>query len=210
MPLFVGYAGWIEGVRDWLDVDEFTDAQIETFLYLAQTRLNRELESEFMEGFINIPVVTGGIPIPIAALIPDYNKVRLVSVPGGPALDALVINEMVNKINLELTDDVAWYCIDAQRLFVYPWAVDGSTIDFYYYKKIPHMTLAEPDTVFSTYHEDALLYAACVEASPYMDEDERAGTFATMLVSIIETTNAVAKKATHGSAPLRRQIKGLS
>jgi hypothetical protein len=50
MPsIFTGYAGWVEGVKNYLDIDDVTDAQVQTFLSLAQIRLNRELASYPME-----------------------------------------------------------------------------------------------------------------------------------------------------------------
>lgn len=50
MPsIFSGYAGWVAGVKNYLDIDDVTDAQVQTFLSLAQIRLNRELASYPME-----------------------------------------------------------------------------------------------------------------------------------------------------------------
>lgn len=216
MALFTGYDGWLEGIRDWLDVDEFTDTQIATFLYLAHLRLNKSLESEFMQESVTIPVATGGIPIPILPLVEDFNKVRLVGFPGEKPMEALLIHEIITKIGEEKRTDPrvahepGWYCLDSMELYIYPWAVTDSLIDFYYYKKIPQLTEEEPSNVFTEHHEEALLYATCVEATPYMDEDERASTWATMLVDIIESINSDAKKATHGSSPIRRRIQGLS
>jgi len=43
MALYSNYAAWIAGVKDWLDADHLTDAQIGAFLGLAQARLDREL-----------------------------------------------------------------------------------------------------------------------------------------------------------------------
>lgn len=206
MTLFTGYQGWVDGVRDWLDVDDFTDAQIATFLYLAHVRLNKALESEHMQQTFGFVSAGAPAPIDIGTIVPNFNKMRLVSVVGGPSLDALVINEMVDKISANISGDPVWYAVDSGNLIIYPYPADGSNINVLYYGMVPQLTSVAPSNVFTQWHEDALLYACCVEATPYMAEDERASTWATMLMEIIEAVNATAKKATHGSAPLKRKI----
>lgn len=50
MPsIFQGYNEWVAGVKNFLDIDDVSDAQIQTFISLAQIRLNRELASYPME-----------------------------------------------------------------------------------------------------------------------------------------------------------------
>jgi hypothetical protein len=152
----------------------------------------------------------GSNPITISTFVPDYNKVRLVHMAGGLSLDALVINEMINKIATNESGDPLWYCVDSKMLYIYPYAGAGASILLYYYMMVPKISPTVDFSIFTTYHEDALLYAACKEAAPYMVEDERVATWSQIYTDTVEDINATAKKATHGSAPLKRQITGLS
>lgn len=205
------YSGWITYVRDWLAADEYSEAQIASFLDLAQLRLNKEMESYGMEAVAPITVVDS-LPITIISVVPDFNKVRLVSIPGIGPLDVMAINEIKKKLETQNTDGqpASHYCIDAGLLYTYPKVSDG-TIDFFYYKEIPLMSKAPlpvvDSNVFSTKYQDALLYAALLAAAPYMKDEESMGVWSEAYVAALATANNAAKHIKMGSTPLKREIK---
>lgn len=217
--MFAGYSGWVSGIRDWLDVDDYSDAQIASFMWLGQVRLNEDLNSTWMEEVVEL---TAGIdfavgdPIDLTTDIQDFNRIRLVtpSWSYNPA-DAAPINEfkrLAIKYSDNCYDDESqnFYCIDAKKLYIFPLPRDGDVIEVRYYAKIPHLANGTQESnIFSEYHPNLLLYAASIEASPYMVEDERAPVWAQLYRSFLDNVNENSKREKFGSTPIKRQINSL-
>jgi hypothetical protein len=208
------YSGWISYVRDWIGADEYSDAKIAAFLDLAHIRMNREMSAYGMEKRAEIVIAESmvGQAITILDVVPDFNRVRLVSVRGIGPLDVDAINEIQISIqtNPDPGDTPMYYSIDAGSLYVYPGLGEGSIIDFFYYCKVPELSTEVDTNVFSIDHPDALLYAACLEAAPYMVEDERIPIWENKYVTAVAVANDIPNRIKMGSTPLKRQIKGLS
>ena len=214
--MFTGYQGWLEGIRDWLDVDDYTDAQIASFLALAQIRMNQDLMSTHMEEVVNITIdaAKAGNPIDILVDIPDFNKIRLVTPSWAfRAADVVAINEFKSLVNFYGQDyganDQNFYCIDAKKLYLWPLAKEGTEIEVRYYVKVPPIDDTLDSNVWTEEHPNILLYAAAVEAAPYMAEDERTPMWAQMYRSLVDNVNDNSTKEKMGSTPLKRQIRGL-
>lgn len=203
------YNGWIEYVRDWLNADEYSEAQVAAFLDLAQVRLNREMEAYGMEAVATVPVVDTD-PITILTSVTDFNKVRLVSIVGVGPYDVMAINEMKSK--LEPNPDAVssnckgWYCIDAGKLYLYPRLQTGS-IELFYYKKVPALSTSVATNVFSVDHPDALLYAALLAAAPYMGDNEDTQVWEGQYAIALAVANAVPNSIKRGSTPLVRDMR---
>lgn len=204
------YSGWLTYLRDWTSADEYSDGQLGSFLDLAQLRLNREMESYGMEAVLTIPV-SAPTPITISSAVTDFRKVRLVVVQGYPPLDVASLVEIQQSIQQAAngTSDVIpeKYCIDADRLYIYP-TISSGNIDFYYYKEIPALS-ASPlvnSNVFSTKYPDALLYASLLAAAPYMKENEDIDAWSNAYLAALSTANAESDKIKKGSTPLVRKV----
>lgn len=216
MALFADYTAWLQGIRDWIGSDEYSDAQIATFLSMAEMRLNRELNAYWMEGDISLTVTTvgpnpivPGVPIPIVANIPDFNKIRLVVPnPNAPPAVVLAINEFKTLTATDgSTEEPYFYAIDADKLFIFPITVTDQVVEVLYYKLIPGISMMAPDNIFTTYYADILLMAACLEAAPYQVEDERIPMWENKYASLKDIYNAVSSRIKAGSTPLKREIK---
>lgn len=205
------YVGWITYIRDWLSADEYSDAQIASFLDLAQLRLNREMESYGMEADVQI-TLAGATPVTITGLVADFNKIRLVSIPTVGPLDVVSINEMKKLLEENPGSEGTTpkkYAIDAGKLYIYPEMAAGEVIDFFYYKKIPYLSTTPPvgSNVFSSDHPDALLYASLLAAAPYMKDDEDTAAWSASYLAALSTGNSVSNRIKLGSTPLKREIK---
>jgi len=125
--MFTGYQGWIDGIRDWLDVDDYTDAQIASFLSLAQVRMNTDLMSSRMEKNTTLTIdgvdIIPGEPVDLDTAIPDFSKIRLV-IPSWAkkASDVAAINELLSYIASDAyyDDELTYYAIDSMQLHMYP------------------------------------------------------------------------------------------
>lgn len=222
-PLYATYAEWIAGIKNWLETDEQPDVDTKLFLYLAQHRLNRELQSVPMEESVDIPITAGlaGAPLDLLTLIPDFNKIRLV-LPYANAKPATVraLNEMMTLIAEELNtgvpytgpdrDRLNYYCIDSRMLYINPWPAEGAIVTIFYYKDVPPIIVGNDTNIFSTYHSDLLLFAALLAGSQFVIEDERIDVWRSAYAEGLESSNNTGKHQNMGSTPLKREIKGLS
>ncbi|RPJ29562.1 MAG: hypothetical protein EHM33_00410 [Chloroflexi bacterium] len=208
------YNGWIAYVRNWIGADEYSDAQVGQFLDLAQMRMNRELSSYHMEQRFPITILEAmvGNPISLSLNIPSFNRIRLVSVRGVGPLDVSAINEMQEFIEEDPFPggDPKFYAIDADVLHIYPWVGKDSIVDVFYYEKIIPLSDSVSTNTFTVHHPDTLLYAACMEAAPYMVEDERIQVWEKKYVESVAVANDLPNRIKMGSTPLKRQITGLS
>lgn len=222
-PLYATKAAWTAGLRNWLSTDDQPNLDTELFLYLANHRLNRELQSVPMEASVDIPITVGiaGLPLTILTYIPDFNKIRLV-IPyeyGEPA-DVIAINEMTTKIAQQYNSGTIYtgpdrevknyYSIDNGLLYINPWYGSGATVTIKYYREVPPLTDAVNSNIFTTYHSDLFLYAALLAGSQFVVEDERVPMWKEAYAEGLESTNNTYKHQKMGSTVLKRQIIGLS
>lgn len=202
------YNGWLAYLRDWLSADEYSDAQLASFLDLAQLRLNREMSSYGMEADVEL-TLAADLPQLILPIVADFSKIRLVSVPDVGPLDVATINEIKTKIEKDPDDslDPSHYCIDAGKLYTYPLLQTGDRVDIFYYKKIPALSASVATNVFSVDHPDALLYASLLEAAPYMQDQENIPVWENKYTIALMTGSQVADRIKMGSTPLVRDFK---
>jgi hypothetical protein len=211
MAFPTSYTGWVAYVRNWIGADDYSDAQIGQFLDLAQVKLNTDLMSFPMEKLFHHTVLAPD-PIDLALIIPDFGKIRLVSVQGVGPLDVAALNEYVEKgqdlLNTCITPTL--YNIDAGKLYIWAWPAIDAVVDIHYYEKVPALSTLVASNTFSLHHPDLLLYAASLEAAPYMVEDERIQVWESKYTGGVLAVNAASAKIKMGSTPLKRQITGLS
>jgi len=152
------------------------------------------------------------ITIDIITKIPTFKKIRLINVQGnrfGP-LNVVTINEM-KKLQAEDCDkggEPKSYAIDAGKLYMYPFPGENAIVEVYFYAKQPLLKEGVVESnVFSLQYPDALLHAACLEAVPYMDEDERIPVWENKYLVAISTANEESDKIKLGSTPLKRIVR---
>lgn len=198
---------WIERVKKWLDVPDLDDDVFGFCLDSANERLNRDLNSQWMENTYEFTVVDPSEPIDIESEIPDYNRMRLVTIRGQKPLVAVALNEYRSEKITNTSTTPRVYCVSGMQLMIWPEPAEDDIIDIDYYVKVPALSSNKASNVFSTKHPDALLYAALLEATPYIVEDERLTTWSTFYNNIREAINVTADRANKGSTPLKREIK---
>lgn len=201
------FDGWIARVKKWLDVPDLDDDVFGFCLDSANERLNRDLSSQWMEATTEFPVEDPTQPIQLQYDVKNYNRMRLVTLRGSEPLVVVALNEFKKEqiLNMDVAPRV--YCISNMNLNIWPAPAAGNTIDIDYYVKVPALADDQDDNVFSLRHPDALLYAALVEATPFLTEDERLETWVRFYNDIKDSINLAADRATKGSTPLKRELK---
>lgn len=208
------YAGWITLIREWLDIagQDVTDNQIGYSLTLAQDELNKVLNSWRMEKDAPLTALVDG-PLPLSG-IADFNRVQLITAqPYDQPLLAWAFNELVAakaEVAAGGRDNPAQkthYAIQAQKVHTFPTAATGDVLTIYYYGIVPPLSVSVPTNIFSTYHEEALLYASLVAASQFISEDERTPGWVQLLNQAVTSINDASKGSKMGSTPLVRNFK---
>lgn len=198
---------WIERVKVWLDVPDLDDNVFGFCLDSANERLNRDLNSQWMESDYTFTVAEPSEAIDLSVEIPNYNRMRLVTISGQKPLVAVALNEYkAEKITNKGTTPRV-YCVSGMKLMLWPLPAVDDAIEIDYYVKVPALASDNDENIFSKRHPDALLYSALLEATPFLSEDERLDTWATFYNNIREAINVTADRANKGSTPLKREIK---
>jgi hypothetical protein len=216
MALANTYIEWLDLLREWVDVDDLSNSQITTSLALAQIRLNRELDSQYMEAQVTVPTQTPPAPIDLVTAIPDFNRVRLVTLTStGQPFETVAINEFQKLVALANggsgNGNSFYYAIEGQKLNIFPHLEAGTDITVFYYMMVPTLNATTVQTnIFTIYHADALLFAAALELSKFIVEDERITTWEQSYQNALKASNAMAKNAKMGSTHLRRNFTMFS
>jgi hypothetical protein len=202
------YEGWIARLKEWLTVVDLPDTVFGYCLDSANQRLNRDLNSQWMEASFPYTIVDAN-PIDIIAEVADFNRMRLVTPRGALPLKVKAINEFKVAVaeNPSGSGDPEIYTVNAMKLFIWSPPVAGTIIDIDYYVDVPPLSDAVNSNIFTIKHPDAYLYASLLEATPFIAEDERLETWTTFYNNIREAINVTADRANKGSTPLQRQLK---
>lgn len=201
MTLYANYTAWTAGVRDWLDADHLSDAEVQGFISLAQSRLNRELNAWEMEATINRTAASGAVTLPA-----DFSRIRQVSVDGTGVYEASTKGEIANR---KAADDETQrlFAIDAGGIVLWPTPVDGTVVAIDYYMAVPQISGSVASNVFTLNYSDLMLWACLVEGSNYLVEDDRAQLFEGKYQVALNASNQNPKKVKLGSTPLRRTMR---
>lgn len=207
-------AGWVTYVQDFLDVGDYSTAQVQGFIDEAHEVLNRDLNSYWMEKETTYTTLASGTKINLLANIADFNRIKLVNLLGLYPLDTMSYNEMkaliadATKGIVGIAETSKNFCIFAGQLYVFPWPPTGTVIEIGYYMKVPSLKIGTTETnVFTVNHPDILLMASCVAAAPYMSEDERVTMWQASYNMKRDAINNVSQSAKLGSTPLKRILK---
>jgi len=201
MTLYANYAAWVSGVKDWLDADHLTDAQIGSFISLAQDRMNRELSVFEMEATVTLTAASGSVTLPA-----NFNRIRQVSVAGVGTYDASTKGEIV-KVTADKNEDRRFFAIDAGSIIIWPTLLDGAQVTVDYYVNVPSIGAGLNSNVFSDSYANLLLYASMAEGSNFIVEDDRAQGFEAKYLLNLEIANQKSKRVKLGSTPLRRVVR---
>lgn len=204
------HAEWITAVRDFLDLDDYSDDQIDTFLKLGNSRLNRDLKVREMEKTsLDVPYPNGVIDI--LADIPDFGRIKDIFLSGDyDPLESLDEANYFKKRGSTSSGGPKFYCIIGHEIFLWP-ATINYEVNIVYYEKVPFLAESTQDTnTFTLYHSDIFLSCVCEESGGYTNDEEVINYWGPKSSNLIERANQDSEDQKFGSAPLKRRQKGLS
>lgn len=207
-------------IRAWVDDVNPSDVLIESWLRIAEERLNNELRSREQ---VVIDYATFNDQ---CAIVPaDWAEHIYVRVKGGAPykyvtpdaywtlstnqLPPLQIVDPTNPSMLMCSGNMV-YTMIGDTLFILP-NIDPNAltkIEIGYYRKIVPMQGDTIDPVFTRY-PSLLLNCTLSAAVPYLIEDERINTFATLATAGIVKANESTQAARWSGSPLTMRTKGF-
>lgn len=176
------YAELKSSIADWLNRDDLTSV-IPDFISLAEANMDRSIRHWRME-----KRVTATVDGQYTGLIGDYLEGIRFSIANGDRLELLSQGEMQQRRTAydDTTGKPRYYAISDGQLELYP-TPDGSyTVEMLYYGQITPLSDSNTTNWLLTHHPDAYLYGSLVHASPYLGEDQRAGTWASLYQSALD------------------------
>jgi hypothetical protein len=200
------YSDLQASVADWLNRDDLT-AQIPDFIAMAEARFNREIRNHAMIGRYTNTTSNSYFSLPA-----DWvEMISLVSTGSPPVALEYVSIDSLNDIRQDvLTGNPRYYTIIDNDLLVHPSQSDDVDFELTYYKKIAALSDVNTSNWLLSSHPDIYLYGSLMQAEPYLKNDERTTTWATLLSQAMEALRLADERAKRpaGGFTARRRTFG--
>ena len=178
------YSDLLSSVASWLNRTDLTD-RIPDFITLAESRLNRELRLRVMESEASLSLAAAS---------------RSVALPAGfvEPLGLWAVESQDRREIIYLSPDQM--TVETASGEVRYWTITGANIQFerptsaalsLIFRHLQSFTLSEaaPTNWLLTNHPDAYLFAALVEAAPYLKDSESLGIWDARTTKTIQEIN---------------------
>lgn len=200
------YAELKTAISDFLNREDLTTV-IPTFIALAEADFNRKVRHWRMEGRSEATIDTQYSGIPADWL--ETIRFNISTSEGTRGLELIGHSEMADRRG-EAHDESGipkFYSMSGGEFEVLP-APDGNyTADLLYYKSIEALSDSNTTNWLLTYHPDAYLYTALIHSAPYLDEDQRATTWAALTASAIDNINTSSDRSRFSGTGLKMKIR---
>lgn len=191
-------------IADWLNRDDLTST-IPNFIALAEAQMNRTIRHRKM-----VTRSAATLDTPYFAVPSDWQaNIRFM-------LTTNPVTPLVYVTPEQMIEDQQIYAANGQPMFftmvgqqfeVLP-VPDGSyPAELLYYAKIPSLSDAEPTNWLLIESPDIYLYGALVQSAPYLKEDERIGTWASLYQKLHDDMLMADERARIGSSKLVPRIR---
>ena len=175
---FTNYTTFVATVANYLGRDDLTSV-IPDFVELGQHRMTRDLRVQEMLKSATASTVAGDSTI---AFPSDMLEVRDIHISGNPhyELEYQTPNQFYKNNNATTSGTPRYYTMLGQEFQFAPVPDGTKTVQILYYAKPTFISSSNASNVFLANFPDALLYATLAEAEPYLVNDDRIQTWASL------------------------------
>lgn len=201
--MFTDYSALRAAVIAWAGNQAVTD-QVDTFIMLCHTELNRVLRISDMEELALIDTVASEpwLPWPI-----DYMGMRRMRVNDsqGCEVTSIPLSDMDQRYPHTVLGRPTYYSVVGRRFRLGPVPEGAFSIEIAYYKRVPTLSATQTTNVFLTVASDLLLYGSLLKAEMYLKDHEMLETWrAGYNAGIVSLTEAAEGEAfPHGDMAMR-------
>lgn len=154
------------------DGDDDFIAQIPVFFRFGELRVSRDLRIRAMESSLDDTIADGVVAVPSG-----YVSMKYAYIDGSPVQklerkDAEWIH--FNYPDRSGSGSPKYFARDGSNFIFGPYPTDGDTMKGTYYWRLPALSTDNETNWFTENAPDLLLFAALIEAEPYLMNDQRA------------------------------------
>jgi hypothetical protein len=168
------YAELQTAVANYLARTDLT-SQIPDFIYLAETRLRRQLRINEMLTQTSLTVSANQITLPT-----DFLELRDIHFENNPVwtLEYQSPDLFYRNLQTETSGITVYYTMIANNIKFAPTPNTSDAVSMLYYQKPAYLSSTVTTNVWTENCVDALLYGSLAEAEPYLMNDPRLQTWA--------------------------------
>jgi hypothetical protein len=201
---FATYSDLKTSIANYLARSDLT-TQIPDFITFAENRLRRELRIRQMLKSVTTATVSGDSTVELPADFIEIRDFVALTNPIQPlsysSPSALSNDPRASEVGVPKS-----YTILANDFLLSPPPDGVYTLRMLYYSAPPYLSSSNATNVFLTIAPDALLYAALIEAEPYLMNDARINTWGTMYDRAISSLAKSDEEGQYSGVPLAMKL----
>ncbi len=201
---FATYSDLKTSIAGYLARSDLT-SQIPDFITFAENRLRRELRIRQMLKSVTTATVSGDSTVEVPS---DFLQIRDFVVLTNP-IQPLSYSSPSTLSNDPRASEVGVpksYTILANEFLLSPPPDGVYTLRLLYYSAPAYLSSSNTSNVFLNVAPDALLYAALIEAEPYLMNDGRINTWGTMYDRAISSLTKSDENTRYSGVPLAMKL----
>ena len=190
-------------IANYLNRSDLT-AYLADFISLTEARLNRELRVREMVNIdTSITTVSGTQSYSLPTGFIEATSIIYQSDPYR-TLRFISNSDFYNKYNTSQTSGLPTYFSIVGTNILLGVAPDSAkTLQINYYKKIISLSDSNTTNDILTNYPDLYLYGALAESAPFLMQDERLSTWATLYKEALDKANEASRRGSTTSSPLQ-------
>ena len=180
-------------------------AVIPDFIRFAELRLARDIRTRKMLKSATANMVAGDERL---SLPTDFLEVRNLYTQGNPRMPVTYLSPSAFTRDARADESglPVFYTVLASEFQFAPQPDTAYVLEILYYAQPPVLSGSNSSNVFLANYPDALLYGALIEAEPYLINDARSGTWATLYDRAIKNIEDSDQNSEYSGIPLQMRI----
>ena len=200
---YTNYTDLKASVANYLGRSDLTSV-IPDFISFAELRIGRELRTRQMLELTTIATTGGDSTVSLPS---DFLEIKDLNIQGNPRtpLTYLSPSAFSRDARADESGKPFYYTILESEISLAPKPDTVYTIEILYYAKPAVLSAGNASNVFLVNYPDALLYASLLEAEPYLINDARSQTWATLYDRAIQNISNADQNSEYSGVPLQIQ-----
>lgn len=201
---YTSYSDLQTSVANYLGRSDLS-AVIPDFIRFAETRLARELRTRKMLKSATSSMTAGDARV---ALPTDFLEVRDLYTQGNPRMPVTYMSPsgFTRDARADESGLPVFYTVLSAEFQFAPIPDTAYVLEILYYAQPPVLSSTNSSNVFLANYPDALLYGALLEAEPYLINDARSQTWATLYDRAIKNIQDSDQNSEYSGIPLQMRL----
>jgi hypothetical protein len=201
---YTNYTDLQASVANYLGRSDLTTV-IPDFIRFAETRLARDLRTRLMLKSATASMVAADARV---ALPTDFLEIRNLFMQGSPRMPVTYLSPSAFTRDARADESglPVFYTVLAQEFQFAPIPDTAYVLEILYYARPPVLSSTNASNVFLANYPDALLYGSLIEAEPYLINDARSQTWATLYDRAVKNISDADQGGEYSGIPLQMKI----